>query len=175
MAGNQNRNSSTSKTTKKVSANRSYNSKRSPQKTIVKTAAVAAATVGARKIAKKMGGKSIAVIITCFILAFAIGAGICFFLGKNDKFDMLGAEQVVINVDEKYTDEGVDIREFGINLSKKAIIDTDLKTDGNGNYYAESAGDYYIAYTVKSLKFGFIYPVQKIRLINVIGASEGGE
>ena len=178
MAENQTQKPSASKTTKRVTANKSIfagtGTKSTTNKT-VKRAGTAAATVGAVKAAKKMSGKSIAVVFICFILALAIGAGVCFFLGRNDKFDIVGNEQISINVNEKYADEGVDIREFGINLSKKAIIDTDLKTDGNGNYYAEEAGDYYIAYTVKSLKFGLIYPVQKIRLISVIGESEGGE
>lgn len=177
MADNKSGQSSARKTTKRVTANNIFagsNSKSTTQKT-VRRAGVAAATIGAVKAAKKMSGKSIAVIFICFILALAIGVGVCFFLGKNDKFDMLGAEQIYLAVNDKYTDEGVDIKEFGINLSKKAIVDTDLKTDENGNYYAESAGDYYIAYTVKSLKFGLIYPVQKIRLISVIGESEGGE
>ena len=177
MAGNKSGNSSARKTTKRVTANNIFagaNSKSSTQKA-VRRAGAAAVSVGAVKAVKKMSGKSIAVIFICFILALAIGAGVCFFLGKNDKFDMLGAEQISLAVNEKYADEGVEIKEFGINISKQAIIDTDLKTDGNGNYYAESAGDYYIAYTVKSLKFGLIYPVQKIRLISVIGESEGGE
>lgn len=181
MADNKSGQSSARKTTKRVTANNIFagsNSKSTTQKTVKRTgvaAVSAAATVGAVKAAKKMSGKSIAVIFICFILALAIGVGVCFFLGRNDKFDMLGAEQIYLAVNEKYSDEGVDIKEFGINLSKKAIVDTDLKSDGNGNYYADSAGDYYIAYTVKSLKFGLIYPVQKIRLISVIGESEGGE
>lgn len=178
----ENQKPSASKTTKRVTANNIFagsnagrSTNKSGKKTVVRTASAAAATVGVVKAAKKMNGKSIAVIFVCFILALTIGAGVCFFLGRNDKFDMLGSEQITLAINEKYLDEGVDIREFGINLSKKAIINTDLETDGNGNYYAKSAGDYYIAYTVKSLKFGLIYPVQKIRLISVIGESEGGE
>ena len=196
MSENKSGKPSASKTTKKVSANKNVfagfnsankntSSKKSTAKkssgTAKKATATAVATgaavsaIGAVKAAKKMGGRSIAVIIICFILALAVGAGVCFFIGKNDKFDMVGKEQVALEINQKYTDEGVDIKEFGINLSNKAIIDTDLQTDAEGNYYAESAGDYYIAYTVKSLKFGFIYPIQKIRLISVVGASEGGE
>lgn len=182
MADNKSGQPSARKTTKRVTANKNIfagaNSQSSTKTTARKAGAAvtgAAVAVGAARTMKKMSGKSIAVIFICFILALAIGVGVCFFLGRNDKFDMLGAEQIYLSVNDKYTDEGVEIKEFGINLSKKAIVDTDLKTDENGNYYADSAGDYYIAYTVKSLKFGLIYPVQKIRLISVIGESEGGE
>lgn len=196
MPDNKGGKSSASKTTKKVSANKDIfagfnfvgkktsstkkNTKKSSgtvkaaTSTIV-AAGAAASAVGAVKAAKKMGGKSIAVIIICFILALAVGAGVCFFIGKNDKFEINGNEQVILEINQKYADDGVLIKEFGIDLSGKAVIDTDLQTDGEGNYFAESAGDYYIAYTVKSLKFGLIYPVQKIRLISVVGESEGGE
>lgn len=177
MAENKSGQSSARKTTKRVTANNIFagTGSKSPTKKTVKRAGAVAATVGAVKIAKKLSGKSIAVIFICFILALAIGVGVCFFLGRNDRFDILGAEQINLDVNEKYVDEGVFIKEFGINLSDKAVVDTDLKQDENGNYYAESAGDYYIAYTVKSLKFGLIYPVQKIRLVSVNGQSEGGE
>ena len=98
-------------------------------------------------------------------------------MGKNDRFDILGEEHVYLSLQsgDKYVDEGVDICEFGINISDKALIETDLEKDSDGNYYAETAGDYYISYTVKSLKFGLVYPIRKIRLVSVIGSSEGGE
>ena len=127
------------------------------------------------KAAKKADGKTLLAAFICFILALAVGAGVCFFLGRNDRFELIGEEHVYLEVNERYSDDGVDIREFGLDFSKKAVIETDLEQDSDGNYYAASAGDYYIAYTIKSLKFGLIYPVQKIRLISVIGASEGGE
>ena len=193
MANGNGGKTSASKTTKRVTANKNIlagfnagknaNSKTSASRTkssgtaekAAKTSVVAAASVAAVKVAKKTGVKSIAVILICFILALAVGAGVCVFIGKNDKFDILGAEHIFLQVNEKYSDEGVNIREFGINLSNKASVETDLAKDKDGNYYAKSAGDYYIAYTIKSLKFGLIYPIQKIRLISVISASEGGE
>ncbi|MBQ6727458.1 MAG: hypothetical protein IJQ87_00765 [Clostridia bacterium] len=181
MANNSGGKPSASKTTKRVKANNIFAStgqsgakKRSPATTAKRAVSVIAAA-GAVKAAKKANGKTLLAAFICFILALAVGAGVCFFLGRNDRFELIGEEHVYLEVNERYSDDGVDIREFGLDFSKKAVIETDLEHDSDGNYYAASAGDYYIAYTIKSLKFGLIYPVQKIRLISVIGASEGGE
>lgn len=168
---------SASKTTKRVKANNIFagQEKSSAKKSsAAKTAVSAIAAVGAVRAVKKAGGKTILTAFICFILALALGAGICFFLGRNDKFDLLGEDHIYLQINEKYSDSGVDIREFGLNFSNKAVIETDLETDSDGNYYAENSGDYYISYTVKSLKFGLVYPVRKIRLVSVIGESEGG-
>lgn len=180
MAENKSGQPSARKTTKRVTANKNIfagaNSKSSTKTTARKAGAAvagAAVAVGAVKAAKKMNGKSIAVIFVCFILALAIGVGVCFFLGKNDKFDFIGSEELSLTLNETYADEGVEIKEFGINLSKKAIVKTNLKQNDKGEYYAEEAGTYYMIYSVKSLKFGLIYPTQKIRLITFVEPSEG--
>ena len=179
MAENKSGQPSARKTTKRVTANNIFagsNSKSTTRKTVKRTgvaAVSAAATVGAVKAAKKMSGKSIAVILICFILALAIGACVCFFLGRNDKFDFIGSEELSLTLNETYADEGVEIKEFGLDISKKATVKTNLKQNENGEYYAEEAGTYYMIYSVKSLKFGLIYPTQKIRLITFVEPSEG--
>ena len=189
---NGNQKPSASKTTKRVRANNFFSASSATKstsgksaksssgsggtaKTVARAAGVAAVSAGVIKATKKIGAKTLFIALFCFVIALAIGAGACYFLGKDDKFDLLGDEFVSLATGEKYTDEGVDIREFGLDFSKNAVISTDLEKDEDGNYYADSVGDYYIAYTVKSLKFGLIYPVQKIRLISVTGESEGGE
>lgn len=140
-----------------------------------KVAVGAAAAGGAVLVAKKVSIKAILIAILCFVLAGAIGAGVCFFMGKDDCFSIVGNEEVTLTLDQNYADEGVFIKEFGFDLSKNAKINTNLKQNGNGEFYAESVGTYYIAYTVNSLKFGFVYHIQKIRLITFVEASEGGE
>lgn len=178
MADNPSRKPSAQKTTKKVTANNifagsSSGSGRSTKKTVAKTAVTAAAAVGTVKAAKKMNGKSVAIVLVCFILALAIGAGVCFFLGRNDKFEFVGSEELSLTLAETYVDEGVSIKEFGFDISKKATVKTNLKQNEKGEYYAEEAGTYYMIYSVKSIKFGTIYPTQKIRLITFVEPSEG--
>lgn len=192
MADNTNKRPSASKTTKKVtvnkniftnlgagsnsqstSAKRKSSNARGAATTVARATAATAAAIGATKVAKKMNGKSIAVIFICFILALAIGVGICFFIGRNDKFEIIGNEELSLTLDETYTDEGVYIKEFGFDVSKIAKVETNLKQNANGDYYTEEIGTYYMIYTVKTLKFGIIYPVSKIRLITFVEPSEG--
>lgn len=160
-----------SKTTKQAQASNPW----ANASTGKKVAVGAAAAGGTVMIAKKVSLKSILIAILCFVLAGAIGAGICFFMGKNDCFNIIGNDEITLTLDQNYADEGVLIKEFGLDLSKNAKISTNLKQNGNGEFYAETAGTYYIAYTVNSLKFGFVYHIQKIRLITFVEASEGGE
>ena len=172
-----------SKTTKRVTANKNiltHNSSGTAKKTnstakttVAATAVGTVATVGAVKTIKKLGFRSLAIILACFIIALAIGASICFFIGKNDKFEIVGNDELSFSLEETYKDEGVEIKEFGIDISKNVILETNLKQNANGDYYAEESGTYYLIYKVKSLKFGFIYPTQKIRLITFVEPSEG--
>lgn len=137
--------------------------------------ATAAVTRSAKKSIKKTNGKTIIAVVLSFVLAIVLGAGVCFLLGKNDQFTINGNEEVTLTLGQTYKDEGVKIIEFGMDLSNKAVVETNLSKNENGEYYAEYADKFYIAYTVKSIKFGFVYSVQKIRFVTFEGASEGGE
>ena len=162
---------------KRVTAKRpssSYNGKRknSSRSGSANALGVAAKTAAAGVIAgslKKTNGKTLIAVLTAFILSFIIGAGVCFFVGKNDCFDLVGDQHVYLTENETYVEEGVKITEFGIDVSGKVLIESDLP---EGNL---PVGDYYVTYTVKTLKFGMIYPVKRIRLITVSPESEGGE
>jgi len=137
--------------------------------------ATAAVTKGVKKSAKKTNGKTIIAILLSFVLALALGVGVCFFMGRNDQFTINGEEEVILQLGQTYKDDGVKIIEFGIDLSKNAVVQTNLNINENGEFYADYADKFYIAYTVKSIKFGFVYAVQKIRFVTFEGASEGGE
>ena len=135
----------------------------------------------AKKSVKKTNSKTLIAVVVCFLLALALGLGACFIMGKNDEFTLLGDEVIYMSVDETYKDDGVKIVEYGVDISKNAVVKTNLKINEQGEYYAdeellESGPDqFYICYTVKSIKFGFVYNVQKIRFITFNDLSEGGE
>ena len=139
------------------------------------------ATTVVAKSAKRTNSKTLAAIIISFILALAIGLGICFVMGKNDEFTLLGDEVIYLSTEETYKDDGVKIIEYGMDISKNAVVKTNLKVNEDGEYYADEEllasgpNQFYICYTVKSIKFGFVYNVQKIRLITFTDMSEGGE
>lgn len=137
--------------------------------------ATAAVTKGVKKSAKKTNGKTIVAVMLSFVLAIMLGAGTCFLLGKNDQFTLNGSDEVTLQLGQTYKDEGVKIVEFGMDFSNKAVVETNLSKNENGEYYAEYADKFYIAYTVKTIKFGFVYGVQKIRFVTFEGSSEGGE
>lgn len=143
--------------------------------------ATAAVSKGVKKSIKKTNSKTIIAFFISLILALALGVGACFIMSRNDEFTLLGDEVIYMTSTETYKDNGVKIVEFGIDLSKKAEIKTNLKINDQGEFYADESmlenppNQFYICYTVKSIKFGFVYGVQKIRFVTFTDLSEGGE
>lgn len=146
-----------------------------PTQTKTTTVIVGTTSKSAKKAIKKTNSKTIFIVVLCFVLAIVFGVGLCFFMGRNDEFTINGSEEVVLSLGQTYKDEGVKIVEFGFDISQSATLETDLKINDNGEFYADYADKFYIAYTVKSVKFGFVYNVQKIRFVTFEGESEGGE
>lgn len=161
-----------SKKTVRASAGGSGGKNGNGTKKTVAAAAAAGATVA---IARKLNAKTFVIALISFLAALAVGAVACFMLGKNDKFELKGSDELTLTLGEVYTDEGADIREFGLDFSDKAVVETNLKRDENGGYYADEVGTYYISYSVKSLKLGFVYKIKKVRLVTFVEESESGE
>lgn len=101
---------------------------------------------------------------------FAINA-----ISKNDCFEIVGRDEITLTLEQSYVDEGVKVIAFGKDETNKVVIDTNLKQKPDGSYYAEEIGTYYITYNVDSLKYGSIFKVQKVRLINFVEPSETEE
>ena len=139
-------------------------------------AAVGAAIVGAAtaKSVKKAGKKGLLVAIICLFIGIAIGIGGYFVVCRNDTFEIIGNDEITITINDVYEDKGVKIIEFGKDISEKAVTETNLTL--NADNKPISPGNYYIKYTVDSLKYGKIFKITKIRIINVveIGEAEGG-
>ena len=57
-------------------------------------------------------------------------------------------------------------------MKSEEQIETNLKKDKNGKYFAETEGTYYITYKVNNIKYGSIFKVQKIRLIHYVESTE---
>ena len=88
------------------------------------------------------------------------------YLSRNDCFDILGEDEITLEIGEIYLDDGVKVVAFGVDESDKVKLETNLKKDQDGNFYAQTEGTYYIKYTVSNIKYGSIFKVQKIRLIH---------
>ena len=160
----------TKRTVKKASTKASVNmSKKGKTATAVATIAITAALA---KGIKKTKAKGIIAFILCFIIGFGIGFGGYLFLCKDDCFEIVGGDELVLTLDEAYHEQGVKIIEFGRDISDQVQIEMDknLKLDENGK--TTQVGTYYIKYTTNTLKYGIIFKVEKVRLITFVEPSE---
>ncbi|MBQ8615011.1 MAG: hypothetical protein IJ415_00350 [Clostridia bacterium] len=129
----------------------------------------------AQKQIKKLGA---GVIITAVLLLIVGVVGGYFgvkVMTKDDCFTLIGKDELTLTLDETYTDEGVKVIAFGKDDSDKVEIETNLKKNEDGTYYAEEAATYYITYTVNDFKYGTLFKIQKIRLITFVEESETDE
>ena len=128
----------------------------------------------AKKELKKLSASGIILMIFC--LGFGAVGG--FFgvkvLTKNDCFILNGAEEITLELEKRYTDEGAKVVAFNKDISASVEIETNLNIDEDGKYYAEQVGTYYMVYKSNSIKYNSVFKIQKIRLITFVEASEGG-
>ena len=117
---------------------------------------------------------------TMILLVFLVGIGGiggyfgCKYITQNDCFTLNGKDELTLQLNEKYFDEGAKVIAFGLDDSKKVEVETNLTKNEDGSYSADEIGTYYMIYTVKNIKYGTIFKVQKIRLISFVEPSEGG-
>ncbi len=130
---------------------------------------------------KKLGLKAMLIILLVTIIGGAIGVGACYFVCRDDCFTIIGEEQIerVLVADGKtatseniYVDEGVKIVSFGRDISDKVEIETDLTVLPDGTYTASEPRTYYIKYKVDDIKYGKIFTVERVRLIDFVESSE---
>ena len=113
------------------------------------------------------------IAILVLIVGIGIGIGTWFFLSKNDCFEIIGNDELVLTLEDTYIDEGVNIISFNKDVSDTIQIETDLEKNVDGEYYAEEIGTYYIKYSSTDIKYGTIFKIEKIRLITFVEPSEG--
>lgn len=154
------------KTSKKVTINFDWNQdKKSNNKSNKKV----------EKQIKKLG-VGILLLAAVFLVFGAVGGFFAVkFVSKNDCFILNGKDEITLQIGEKYTDEGAKVIAFGKNDENKLKVETKLKEESDGVYYAEEEGTYYIIYTVDNFKYGTLFKIQKIRLITFVEATEQEE
>lgn len=133
---------------------------------------------------KKLGFKAILIILIVTVIGGAIGAGVCWFVCRNDCFNIIGNDEITLTLKQEgeqfnkrnsYTDQGVKIVSFGKDVSKDVYIETDLKQNQDGSYYADEVGTYYIIYKTNDIKYGKIFTVKRIRLITFVEGTPDNE
>ncbi len=108
-------------------------------------------------------------ILICFILflvlGFLIGYVSILVLSKNDKFEINGEKTITLNLNQEYKEEGAKAIAFGLDITDKIEIDSNLDTT--------KEGEYIIIYTVKS---SFKYKdIKRVRYVNVVNGGENNE
>lgn len=136
------------------------------------------ATKSVNKKIKKIGFKVVLIILLVTLIGGGIGLGVCWYLSRNDCFQIIGQEEINLTLRAEdvtefesnniYYDQGVKVVSFGRDISKDVYIETDLKQHSDGGYYADEVGTYYIIYKVNDIKYGKLFTVQRIRLITFV-------
>ena len=85
------------------------------------------------------------------------------FLIKDDKFEINGDQEVVLEVGDYYVEKGATIISFGRDISKTVKIDSTVDTT--------IAGQYYVKYTVEDIRFG---KVERYRYVTVVEVANEG-
>lgn len=137
-----------------------------------------------RKKKSNLGLKATLIVLLVTIIGCVIGAVSCYFVCRDDYFTMIGRDEITLTLKEEgqdinssnaYYDEGVDVVSFGRDVSDKVYIETDLKQNEDGSYYADEIGTYYIIYKVDDIKYGKIFTVKRIRLITFVEGTPENE
>lgn len=123
---------------------------------------------------KKLGVKAICFAFVFLFVGMVIGAGVWLIGCRNDTFELIGSDELSMELGEYYDDPGVKIIAFGVDCSSDFQVETDLLIE-DGKYYADEIGTYYIKYTTSNWKYGKLFSIQKIRLITFLEPSDGGE
>lgn len=87
------------------------------------------------------------IIVAIFLIASAVGG---FFLAqtltKNDTFEIIGQKTVYLSVGDTYEEAGAKAVSLGRDISAS------IKTESTVN--TQTAGEYYVKYTVEDIRFG---------------------
>ena len=113
---------------------------------------------------KRLGVVGVIAIILCLVVGVVGGIFAEKLISRNDCFVLSGDKEIVVQVgdDFTYSEAGYKCVSFGKDISDKVVIDTNLTKNSDGTYTLDTTkeGDYYMIYTVDSLKYGKIKRVR---------------
>lgn len=138
----------------------------------------------AKKGMKKLHPLTKFALVVALFLGIAIGAVVCLQFSKNDRFVLKGETTFALDVGAAgstylYEEQGLEAFCFGLDVSDKCTVETDLQKDAQGRYIVptDQEGVYTITYTVDALKFGEKAPngvIKRIRVFTVSASEEDG-
>ena len=138
---------------------------------------------------KKLHPVTKAVMVIAFLLALVAGALCCYFVSRNDGFELCGNKTISLDAGGEgatylYTEEGVSAKCFGLDVSGKTKVKTDLEKNAQGQYVIplDKEGVYTISYTVSGFPADFKFgaksangEIVRIRTFTVAAREEDGQ
>ena len=112
-------------------------------------------------------------LLTVFICIFALILGVLSgvfaykYICRDDRFELRGQKEVKVLLNSPeffYYDDGVEIIEFGKDVSDDVEIETNMTCVGSDKYTVDTTvpGRYYIKYTVDSPKYGEVCRIRTV-------------
>ena len=138
----------------------------------------------AKKGIKKLHPFTRIAIVCTLVVGVVLGAFVCLLFSKNDRFILKGETEFALDMGAEgstylYEEQGLEAYCFGLDVSGKCTVETDLEKDADGRYIVptDKEGVYTITYTVDALKFGELAPngvIKRIRVFTVTAGEEDG-
>ena len=137
-----------------------------------------------KKRVKKLHPLTKAAVAVALLVGILVGAFVCLQFSKEDRFVLKGETAFALDVGAEgsvyvYEEKGLEAYCFGLDVSGKCTVETDLEKDAEGRYVVptDKEGVYTITYTVDALKFGDKAPngvIKRIRVFTVTASEEDG-
>lgn len=137
-----------------------------------------------KKRVKKLHPLTKAAVTVALLVGILVGAFVCLQFSKEDRFVLKGETAFALDVGAEgsvyvYEEQGLEAYCFGLDVSGKCTVETDLEKDAEGRYVVptDKEGVYTITYTVDALKFGDKAPngvIKRIRVFTVTASEEDG-
>ena len=138
----------------------------------------------AKKGIKKLHPLTKLAVAAALLVGVLVGAFVCLQFSKNDRFVLKGETAFALDIGAEgstylYEEQGLEAYCFGLDVSGKCTVETDLQKDAEGRYIVptDKEGVYTITYTVDALKFGANAPngvIKRIRVFTVTAGEEDG-
>lgn len=116
-----------------------------------------------RKIKKdiKKNPMVFALAIIFLILGLIAGGCACYYVTKDDSFELIGDKEITITIGEEYVDLGAVAKAFGKDVSQDIKVESEVDIT--------TAGTYAVIYTCESIRFK---DIKRIRYVTVVEGVE---
>ncbi len=111
------------------------------------------------KTLKKINTKILAVSLIFLMLGLIFGAFSCYFITKNDTFEIVGEKEITINKGDTYLDKGARAISFGKDVSSDITVEGEVDTS--------VADVYVIKYKCSNFKYKDIVKVRYVTVVEV--------